>query len=559
MPGLAAGPGLGWIDPDELLGDLLLPLVSLSVALILYEGGLTLKFAELPSGGYVVRNLVTVGLLITWVVAAAAARLFLGLPWGLAWLLGAILVVTGPTVVGPLLRYLRPSGPVGPILHWEGIVIDPLGALLAVLVFEVLVAGGVQAAGGSILLAVGKTVVFGGGLGALAALLLTLALHRHWVPSYLDNAVSVMLVVGVFALANHAQTEAGLLAVTVMGMTLANQRFADVQHLVDFKENLKVLLLACLFILLAARLDVADLRSLGVGGVLFVMALILVARPLSVLASTWGSRLSWPERAFVAWVAPRGIVAAAVGSVFALRLEALGLVEPQQARVLGAAAFVAIIGTVAVYGLTAPAVARRLGVAEPDPQGLLIVGGAPWARALAQLLHDRGLRVLLVDSNRSQAASARLAGVPTYTGSILAEHAVREMSLGGLGRILALTPNEWVNVLAVQRFERIFGRANCYQLATDAKQASHAHLHGRRLFGAECTHAELARRFAEGASLKATKLSAEFDYDAFCTEHGPDALVLLVVTEAGKVKIVTAEQTPEPGPSDTLISLVPAS
>lgn len=545
------------LDPDRLFGPALLPMVSLSVAVILFEGGLTLNFRELRRTGGVVRNLVTIGTAATWVIAAAAACLLLGLEWRLAVLVGAILVVTGPTVITPLLRHVRPIGPVGTVLKWEGIVIDPLGALLTVLTFEVLFADLTTETSVHLLMAVLKTVLLGGGLGLAAAVVLALAMARYWVPEFLHNAVALFLVCGVFALSNVAQAEAGLLAVTVMGVALANQRWADMHHIREFKENLRVFLISALFILLAARLRLEDLRGLGWPSVVFVAVLVVAARPVSVLLSTLGSQLRWRERLFLAWLAPRGIVAAAVASVFAIRLEQAG---SAQGRLLVPLVFVAIVGTVSVYGLTAAFVAQRLGLAEANPQGVLIVGAHRLARELGKVLLKHKFRVLLVDTNRGETHAAKMADLPAYHGNVLSDEALEEFDLGGLGRLLALTPNDEVNVLAVRRFAPLFGRASVYQLPPPeggaGRIAMDKRLHGRWLFHPTATAEHLLRQLDAGAVIKATKLSAEFDYAAFHRMYSPTAILLLVITENGKLNIRTAEETTEPKPGQTLVSLV---
>ena len=555
--GFVAGPATGVVDPDLLLGDLLLPLVSLSVALILYEGGLTLKLSDLSGVGRVVRNLVLVGALITWVIAALGAYLLFGLGLALSVLLGAVLVVTGPTVIGPLLQHIRPSGPVGAALKWEGIVIDPIGALLAVLVFEVILVADPAHASVQVALAIVKTAFVGGGLGLLAAAVLVLLLYRYWVPDRLQNAISLMFVLAAFTAANSVQEESGLFAATVMGIALANQKFADVRHIVEFKENLRILLISALFILLAARLDIADLGSVAIGGTVFVALLVIVGRPLAVWASTIGSRLQRRERAFLACMAPRGIVAAAVSSVFALRLQEAGY---EEAGALVPITFIVIVGTVVVYGLASPWVARRLGVAVPNPQGVLFVGASPWVRALAETLQAKGCRVLLVDSNRNNTAAARMAGLPTFTGSILADYAMDELDLGGMGRLLAVTPNEWVNVLAVQRFQRMFGRAECYQLPPQGGSAKsrseHRHLYGRWLFDGEHSGTSIAHRVAAGETIKATPLTEEFGVEEFKSLYGEDALPLALIDDDGTVAVVTADHQPKLRPGQTLVALV---
>ncbi len=561
--GLVAGPVRLWLRPNALFGDLLLPAVSLAVALILYEGGLTLRLSELSKVGAVVRNLVTIGALVTWLVATCSGYLILGLSMELSALLGAVLVVTGPTVIVPMLRQIRPSGSVGSVLKWEGIVIDPIGAVSAVLVFEVI--GVVQHAAvadtaAHIVWGVLRTIVFGGGIGLAAAGLLVLLLARYWVADYLQNAASLMFVIAAFAASNHFQPESGLLAATVMGFALANQRWVDVQHIAEFKENLQVLLIACLFIVLGARLERAQLETVShiLGrAALFVGVLVLVARPLSVVLSTMRSGLSWQERAFMCWMAPRGVVAAAVASVFAIELRKQGTAG---AELLVPVTFFVIIATVALYGLTSALVARRLGVAESSPQGLLIVGAHALARNIGEVLKEKGFRVLLVDSNRENVNAARMAGLPTHAGSILAEQTLDELELGGVGRLLAMTPNDWVNALAVHRFVRVFGRANCYQLAADerafARRERHAHLHGRPMFQEGMTFARLEALCARGFGVKATRLSEEFDYKAYRKKYGDSALPLFVLSEKGRLRVRIADAAADPAPGETVVGLV---
>jgi len=544
-----------YLDPDALFGDLLLPLVSLFVGLILYEGGLTLKFSELPTVGSAVRNLVTIGVLVTWLVATLAGHFIVGLDWRLSALLGAVLTVTGPTVIQPLLHHIRPTGPVGPTLKWEGIVIDPIGALLAVLVFEAIHAGTLE----NVFPALIKTIALGGGFGALGAGVLTLLIKKYWIPDHLQNAMSLALAVAVFTGANTFQHESGLFAVTLMGVLLANQKFADIEHIIEFKENLRVLLISVLFVLLAARLQLDHLKSIGPATALFVAVLILVARPLSVAASTLRSQLTVRQRIFLACMAPRGIVAAAVASVFAIRLSESGF---KQADMLVSETFAVIIGTVLVYGLIAKKLAIRLGLAKLDPQGLLIIGVNPWTQALARTLVDQGFDVLLVDTNRTRTADARMAGLATYTGSPLDEHFLDRVNLGGIGRLMAATPNDLVNVLSAQRMARLFGKANVYQLPpakrVQGTKVSHEHLSGRPLFGEDVTIQQLQRRFASGDVIKATPLTEEFDYQAFIDRYGESALALMVISEDGKLQPVTIDhESPKPG--QTLISLVNSS
>ncbi|MHC4409925.1 MAG: cation:proton antiporter, partial [Planctomycetota bacterium] len=499
LMGFAAGPeGIGVVDPDAMFGDLLLPVVSLSVAILLFEGGLTLRRGDIAGHQKVVFRLVTLGALITWVLAAGAAWLLGGISWKAAILLGAILTVTGPTVIAPLLRQIRPTGAVGPILRWEGILIDPVGAVLAVLVLEGLVALLSEGAGFSPVADIGKTIVLGGGAGLIAGWALMQLLARYWIPDHLHNAAALGMAMLAFVVGNAAQHEAGLLSVTLMGVFLANQKRVQIDHIVEFKENVQVLLIAMLFILMAARLEFSELVDVGFGGVLFLIALIVVVRPIAIYACTAGSTLKPREKLFLAAMAPRGIVAAAIASVFALRLEAMGVAG---ARSIVPLVFFVILGTVALYGLAGAPLAYRLGLATRKPQGILLLGAHEWARALGETLNIR---------------TARMAGLRTFRGSLLSDVTDEFIDLSGLGRLFALTPNNEVNTLSAQHYRHLFGRAEVYQLPGGS-----GHPRGRLLFDADFK--TITQAFRDGARFKATLITEQFDIEAWRGQHGTKA------------------------------------
>lgn len=556
--GFIAGPLTGWIRPDRMLGDALFPFVSLAVAVILYEGGLSLRFSELRQVGAVVLRLISLGLVVTWLVAAVAAYYILRLSAEIAVLLGAILVVTGPTVIKPILRHVRPVGDVGSSLKWEGILIDPIGALLAVLVFEAIIAG--EFGRTPLLIAEGLlvTMLIGTLVGLAGAGLLTILLRRYWIPDHLQNSVSLMLVVAAFAVSDILRPESGLLAVTIMGIALANQPFADVQHIVAFKEDLSVFLIAGLFILLAARLDLQEVGQLSWGVAAFLAALVVVARPLSVFLSTLGSRLNWQERAFLAVMAPRGIVAAAVSSLFALRLIERGHAGAEQ---LAPVTFATIVATVLVYGLPAAPIARWLGVAEEDPQGALLMGANDLAQEIGLALQKQGLRVLLVDTNRRNVSRASLAGLDAHHASPVADYGMEELNLDGIGRLLALTPNDEANSLAAVHFAEVFGRAEVYQLPRgngarpDKSDEQPLHLRGRLLFAEKATYEQLNQRLQSGARIKATQLTEKFDAEDFQTLYQEKALPLFLITRDHQLKVFTTDSRPTPAPGQIVISL----
>jgi NhaP-type Na+/H+ or K+/H+ antiporter len=555
--GIVAGPLTGLLNPDAIFGDLLFPVVSVSVAIILFEGGTSLRIKELRQVGRVVASLVSVGAIVTWALATVAAHFILGVGLEPALLLGAILVVTGPTVIVPLLRQMRPSPQVGNTLKWEGILIDPVGAVLAVLVFEVLLEGGFEVAWTVGSLGLLKTVVIGVILAAAGAGLMIWLLDRRWVPEFLQSPLSLTLVVAAFAASNTLQPESGLLTVTLMGMVMANQKSVNVRHIIEFKENLRVLLISSLFIILAARLEMADLRAVGMREIGFVGALILVVRPVAVGLSTLGSDFSWRERVVLGWVAPRGIVAAAVSSLFALELTQHGYTEAGQ---LASVTFLVIIATVLVYGVTSAPLARRLGIAQPEPQGVLFVGAHPWAREIARELQELGYLVRLADSNRTNISQANLAGLPTYYGSSLTEGALDQVDLAGIGSLLAVTANDEVNSLSGLNFSEVLGADSVYQLPPEDLETAPEetllgrHLRGRFLFRADAGYWQLTARFDSGADVKTTKLTDSFGYADFLEEH-PDAIPLFVVDD-GKLTVVTVRGALAPRPGQTIVAIV---
>lgn len=586
LAGLGAGPVARYffpdsvypLNPDAILGsDLLLSLVGIAVSLILYEGGLTLRFKEIAGVKRVVLMLVTVAAVVTWVVASLSAWFLFKVPLEIAVLIGAVLIVTGPTVVGPLLGHIRPSGSSGLILKWEGIVIDPIGVLIAVLVFESILithnSPGAEVAG-EISIALIKTVVGGSLLGVLSAMILLTFMTRFWIPDSLQNAFSLMLVVATFVGANAIQEEAGLLATTVMGIVLANQKRADVRHILEFKENLRVLFISALFIVLGAQLKLEDLLALDWGVVVgFLLVLVVVARPIGVWLATIGGGLSTPERLFMSWMAPRGIVAAAGASIFALGLENAGVPETEQIVPI---TFAVIIGTVAIYGLTATPVARALGVSDQNPQGIVFIGGTRWVRAIARTLLDRGVRVLVVDTNRANIRAARMAEIPAVSASILDEWVMDELDLRGIGRAFAVTPNDEVNTLALQQFTHIFDTAGLYRLPTKtasvkgqpkkdapsqsppkktAEQSS-SHAAGRPLFASSADFASMESRMANGWVVKCTTLSEEFTYADYNGLYGRAAIKMFAISPTGLLSVATEGRPISPGAGDTVISLV---
>ncbi|WP_049275612.1 cation:proton antiporter [Pseudomonas putida] len=559
LAGIIAGPALGWLDPEALFGPLLMPLVSLAVALILFEGSLTLHLSQWREIGSVVHRLVTVGALVTWLVIALATHWLLGFDWPLSILFGTLTLVTGPTVIVPMLRVVRPKSTIANILRWEGIMIDPIGALLAVVVYSFIIASA-DGNGLSQSLTTFAGVIFcGSALGAAGGWLLGQIMREQWLPEYLHNLASLAAVLGIFIAANQIMHESGLLAVTVMGMWLANMRGVDVRQILHFKENLSVLLISGLFILLAARLDLHALLGLGPAVLALLLVIQLLARPLNVWLATLGSALSWRERTLLAWIAPRGIVAAAVSAIFAIRLHQAG---HEDALLLVPLTFAVIIGTVVLQSATARPLARLLKVAEPAPSGFLIVGANGPARAIAKALQQLGCRVLLTDSSWENIRAARMDGLPTYFGNPASQHADAHLDLVGLGHLLGLSPAGEINALACARFRHDFGHGRLFVLASGLeKQRSDKHRaaeeHRGHLLGASSmTYLQLANRLHQGAELYSTNLTEGFDWDAYQALHGERAHLLFARDGHGWVHVASPDNPLQPQPRWTLVALI---
>ncbi len=557
LSGIAVGPGLGWVKPDDLLGELFFPVVSLSVAIILFEGSLTLKFEEIRGLAKVVRRLVSLGMLVTWGVMSFACHVLLDFSLPLSLLFGALVVVTGPTVIIPMLRSVRPNSRIASILRWEGIVIDPIGALLAVLVYESIVS---LANGGGLihtLVIFLNTLVIGGSLGCLAGYFLGLLLRHSWLPVYLHNLGTISLVLGTFALSNELQHESGLLAVTLMGIWLANMRDVNVADILSFKENLSILLISALFILLAARIELDELLMLGWPALVLLAIIQFVARPLAVLLCTYGSDLKWRERALVAWIGPRGIVAAAISAFFALRAEDSGIAD---AQMLVPLTFIIIIGTVVLQSATSRLLALALDVAEPLPRGFLMIGANAVARKLAGILTDLNYRVLLTDTSWDNIRTARMAGLNTFYGNPVSEYADTHLDLVGIGRLLAVSPQRDLNALSSMRYRLEFGEKNVFTIAAvSEKNASDKHViasrhKGRTLFNQDLTYSKFTRLLNRGAKISTTSLTESFNFDDLLKSN-PKLYCLFAIDKSKRLHVNTKETPVEPLPGWSVISL----
>ncbi len=558
ISGLVIGPVFNLIHVDQIFGNLLFPFVSLSVAIILFEGSLTLKWKDIREHGHVVRNLVTIGLLMTWVLTSVISHYVLKLDWPIAWLFGALVSVTGPTVVIPMLRAIRPNASIANILRWEGILIDPLGALLVVLVYEFIIASTAGYPLMHSILAFFKLLGVGGAAGAGAGYVWGTLLRNHTLPEHLRSFATLIMVLAIFVFANQLQEESGLFAVTVMGIWLANMDDVDIQDILHFKETLSALLISALFIFLAARLTPQHLNSIGWQELTLLAVLIFLVRPLSVFLSCIKSSLKWREQMVIATLAPRGIVAAAVAALVAIRLSETGL---QQAERLVPLTFFVIIGTVVIYSIVTAPLARLLAVSEPEPRGFLIVGSNSIARAIAKALTEVGFRTILADSNREYIKAARMEGRAVFYGNPVSEEAEQELDLVGIGRLLAVSPDSELNSLAVLRYRHEFGRDRVYTIQTENEKSSSRHKAASRLRGNifasdDLTYKKFASLLSQGAEIKSTRLSDDFSFDEYRKKHGKRAILLFALTPDSRLRVFVPNSNLAPISNWTVIALV---
>ncbi len=557
--GIVLGPVLGLLDPDEVFGELLQAFVPLAVAVILYEGSMTLKFSEIRGHGAVVRNLVTVGVAITWLSATLAAKFILGLETMLAALFGAIVTVSGPTVIAPLLRTIRPTKALSSILRWESILIDPIGAILAVLVFDFIIVSQTAAGFDHVVKMFGIIILTGAGLGAVAGHAFGVALRRHWLPDYLRDYGALATVLLVFALSEAVASESGLLAVTVMGVWQANMRELDLEDILDFKESVTLVLVAVLFIILAARIDPAGLAELGAGALVLLLALQFIAGPLRAFVCSIGSNLNLRERIYLGWVFPRGIVAAAVSALFALRLENM---DYPGASKLVPLVFIVIVGTVVVQSLTGRTMARWLGVSDPDPNGVLVVGANPVALLYAEALHKAGRHVLVASTGWDGIREARMKGLPVFYGSPVSDYAERHLDLMGLGHLLALSHRPGLNELACVKYRYEFGRNAVYTMPQAEEKSHEKHQisgesAGRVLYGGAHSIAEIAHIIEGDIEIKSTELTEEFTVDDYLTKH-PERIPLFITTANGRLQFPLDQEKMTAGVGAVITALVPA-
>lgn len=487
--GLLVGPiaaeylsddGSKWIEPvwngtkGLFPGESLYYFVSLSISIILFEGGLTLKKDEIKNVGPVITKLITLGSAITFFGAGIIAHFIFDLGWELSFLFSALIIVTGPTVITPILRNIPLKKDVSAVLKWEGILIDPIGALVAVLVFEFISVGGGGGFTKTALVEFGKILLFGTTFGFTFAHALAFAINKKLIPHYLLNVVSLSTVLLVFVQSEIFAHESGLLAVVVMGMVLGNSKLKNIKELLYFKESLSVLLISILFILLSANINIDDLMLLYTWKTAALFALVVfLIRPIAVLLSTTKSKLKLNEKLFISWVGPRGIVAAGIASLFGGKLIKQGV---SGAEYITPLVFMIVLGTVLLNATTARLFAKLVGVFVKDSKGVLIIGASKLSRLIAIYLQNNNREVVLIDTNEENVDMSLSQGLNALNVDIFSSELDDDIELNDIGYLISLTGSSSINSLAISRLKNQFGENGAFRIRTNGEVESEEEL-----------------------------------------------------------------------------------
>lgn len=552
--GILLGPVLGVVNPETVFGGNLNPLVSLAVAVILFEGGMNLHFDELHSTKTATLGMIVIGAPLGWFLTAAGLYFVAGFSLPVSAVLGGLLVVTGPTVVMPMLRQAKLSPRVSSVLKWEGIVNDPIGALFATLSVEYFLS---RAAGTEP--SVKTFVLLAGAILAISALscatgcLLSAAFRKNMVPEFLKPLFTLASVVCMYAAGNALQNEGGLVAVTVLGMTLANVPFPAFEEQRRFKEYLTTLLVSFVFIILTATLKPADLLKLPLRPVLFIAVLLCIIRPLTVWISTWRSGLSVKERLFIGWIAPRGVVCVVVAGLFGPKMVNAGYAD---ARLLVPLVFAIVFATVVLHGFTIRPFAKMLGLVPKGRRGVLIVGASPLGTALAETLTAQGVPVLIADGDRQKLNLVRQAQIPAVHAEPLLDSFVHHIDLSPYSCLLAITDNAAYNALVCSRFSYEYGTGNSLQTAGDEEEknwATKEALKGTILISETHSFTDLQNKLFSGWKFAAVRLTAEFTFKDFDEKNKGAALPVAVLSDSGNIRFAAADAALTPKTGETLI------
>lgn len=553
--GLLVGPFLGIINPEESMGDLFSPIISFAVAIILFEGSLNLDFKEIRGFNKPVLRITTIGAFIAWIAGSLAAHYIAGLSLSVAFIIGGLFIVTGPTVILPLLRQAKLKPRPAAILKWEGIVVDPFGALLAVFAFEVIRFFNSEVTLNSFLLFFAASI-FAVILGCGAGWFFGRAFEKGSVPEFLKSPVLLAAVIFVFVLSDEIMQQTGLLSVTAMGMMMANMGLNSIKDIRHFKENISVLLISGIFVMLTASLSTEVLLEIfNWRIILYVVAMLFFVRPLSIWLSTIGTDLNAREKTLIGWIAPRGIVALTVSGYFASILKDHGY---QDAELLTALTFALVFATVVIHGFTIGPLAKRLNLTTTDESGVLIVGGSRFAAELAKSIKETENAVLVVDRNWASLAPSRRYEVKTHIGNILDEQLDYDIDLTPYRFILAMTRSDSYNSHVCDDFGPYIGQENLYQVMAptiEEKAQSKHRVVGYPLFTPATSMRELEYRINSGHVIQKTLITKQYSYTQYLRERDDKSILLYILREDRSIEFYSPDMELQAQAGDTVVNL----
>ncbi|MGP4082984.1 cation:proton antiporter [Pseudalkalibacillus sp. R45] len=560
VAGLLAGPFLGIINPEEDFGQLFNPIISAAVAIILFEGSLNLDYREIKGVGRPILRIVTFGALIAWVLGSWAAHYFAGLSWAVAYVIGGLFIVTGPTVILPLLRQAKLKARPAAILKWEGIIVDPFGALLAVFAFEIIKFLTEESVTAQTLLLYFVASAVAGLLGWLFGRVSGWMIEKGHVPEFLKSPFVFAFVLACFSISDEIMHETGLLAVTVMGITMANMHITSIDDMRHFKETMSVMLISAVFIMITASLTIETLLEIFNWNILsFVVLMMILVRPLSIFLSTIRTDLSFQEKTLVGWIAPRGIVALTVSGYFDSALQDQGF---EDARLLTPLTLGLVFATVCAHGFSIRWMARKLGLAIDDQPGVLLVGGSLFSAKFGEVLKEMNIPVLITDSSYDRLITARNLGVPTYRGEILSEQTDYQIDFTPYEYMVASTDIDSYNALVCNTFVPTFGRTNVYQLSLhnttgDDLRGLDPTVGGNIIFHDGATWEVLNKKVESGYVFRKTKITDQYTFQQYVNERADDAELLCILKTSRKIVFFTEESSVKGEDGDIVISLGP--
>lgn len=559
VTGLLIGPVFGFINPEVDFGSLYSPIISVAVAIILFEGSLNLSFKELRGLGKPVFRISTVGAFIAWILGSLTAHYIAGLSWAVAFVIGGLFIVTGPTVIMPLLRQAKLKPRPAKILKWEGIIVDPIGALLAVFAFEIIVYLTANDPDGTALIMFFAASMFAAVFGWLCGRAIGFIFERGHIPEFLKSPAVFTVVILCFTVADEIMHETGLLSVTAMGITLANMGISSVADMRHFKENISILLISAIFIMLTASLQIDTILEIFSPNIIgYVLLMMFLVRPLSIFLSTFRTGLTFNEKLLVGWIAPRGIVALTVSSYFATILLDAGY---EDAEILTTLTFGLVFFTVIAHGFSIGWLAKRLNLSMEGRPGTLIVGSNKFTVELAKSLSKVNVPIIIVDRSWQKLKLAREAGVPFYHEEFLSEQTEHHLDTIPYEYLIAATDSNSYNALVCTTFMPEYGRTNVFKVSPYDKVSKSTEIvskvGGRILFKHEVNLEDLIEKVNNGFVFRQTMITEQYSYKHYLDEKDEETVFLYIIKPSGKINYYSEEMRTVPSSGDIIVSLMP--